>query len=426
VADPLEADFLTASGADGPLSLDVTPPGDGATGRRRLDRPFAIVGREPVVDLVLGHEDVSRRHAYLQHLGGRWFCIDLGSRSGLRRGDEPISAGWLRTGEPLNVGPFALEAPGGPAGDDPPSPLEADAGPAGPGGLLLVFPKRNGDRPAWTMNRGLALVGQDRSCRVRLPGSEISARHCALVRTPAGLWVVDLLGREGIRVNGREVRFARLDDGDELRVGRQRIAVRAGVVGLPAVAGRSRLTPTLVGPRPSSSTPAEVSADILGHLTRLVGRMQQQMFEQFQQAMQQQMFEQFQQAMTMMTQMFCAMHHDQAESVRGELARLRQLNEDLISLRAELAGRRGLEAAPSLPASPSLSSSPAPPVAPLVPAPDPAWAPPPPSATEGPSPDGDVHALLNRRIAAIQQESQGLWQRLLDLVTNRGTGGTVP
>lgn len=55
--------------------------------------------------------------------------------------------------------------------------------------------------------------------------------------------------------------------------------------------------------------------------------------------MQQQMFDQFQQAMAMMIQMFGTMHRDQMEVIRAELDRLHELTEEFHALKNELAER---------------------------------------------------------------------------------------
>ena len=49
--------------------------------------------------------------------------------------------------------------------------------------------------------------------------------------------------------------------------------------------------------------------------------------------MQQQMFDQFQQAMAMMVQMFGTMHRDQMEVIRAELDRLHELTEEFHALK---------------------------------------------------------------------------------------------
>src|SRR5262249_60601480 len=58
----------------------------------------------------------------------------------------------------------------------------------------------------------LTLVGRDEACKLRLDDRNVSSFHCALVQTVEGLWIVDLLGKDGVVVDGRRVRWARLDD----------------------------------------------------------------------------------------------------------------------------------------------------------------------------------------------------------------------
>ena len=63
--------------------------------------------------------------------------------------------------------------------------------------------------------------------------------------------------------------------------------------------------------------------------------------------MQQQMFDQFQQAMAMMVQMFGTMHRDQMEVIRTELDRLHELTEEFHTLKNELANRSQVATASS-------------------------------------------------------------------------------
>src|SRR4051794_22134693 len=97
---PLER-FLAACGADAPWHLDVDVPGRRGPMARPGRRPFVLVGRDPGADLVVDHWQVSRRHAYLQLIAGRPFCVDLGSRTGTHWEDGPRRSGWLGPGEAI-------------------------------------------------------------------------------------------------------------------------------------------------------------------------------------------------------------------------------------------------------------------------------------------------------------------------------------
>src|SRR5690606_20505838 len=61
--------------------------------------------------------------------------------------------------------------------------------------------------------------------RITCGDDRISRVHCSLLLTPVGLWVIDLLGRGGITVNGRKQAVALLQEGDELGVGQYRMRV---------------------------------------------------------------------------------------------------------------------------------------------------------------------------------------------------------
>lgn len=417
------AQFWDDCRAAEPLEVHASSGAAGTKGRseaRAVPHPFALVGRDPRDDCRLEHGDVSRHHVYLQVIDGRVFWIDLGSRSGIVREGVMTPSGWLEPGGAIGVGPFLVRAQIGAggtaaAGPPPPNPI-ATRGPASWPDASLEFPNRPDGSGCWRLGRMLTLVGRATDCRLRIPDDAISRFHCALLRTPGGVWAVDLLSREGIRVDGARVRFARLADGASLHVGRYRMIVRytdapspSGEAPswrieplapdqLPAVAARRRppaplVEVPLVERPPSSLTPAD--------LDPFVAR-----FEQ----MQQQMFEQFHQAMMTMFQGFGAMHRDQMGQVREELDRIRDLSRELQGLQ-EHASRPTAEAE-SAPEPPSAESRPrerrAPPSGPSEPARPPT----------GP----EIHDLISRKIALLQDERQGRWKRVLDLISGGSAG----
>lgn len=369
-------EFGEACGLRGPWGASAAP-GDRPGGPPcALGGPFALIGRDPRADLALDHPEVDRAHAYIQVVGGRTFCVDLGSRGGTHWADGPRPMGWVGPGETIGVGPYrvTLHAPGAP-GDGP----GRDAPPTsrsylqdGPVEASLEFLDSAAEQRSWRVSRSLVLVGRSPACKVRLGSAGF---HCGLVRTPMGLWVVDLLGRAGTLVNGRPRRASKLNDGDLLRIVDQEIRVRLG----PADALPARRPATILT-MPAAPTPAVDPVALL----REFGLMQQQMADQFQQAL------------LMMFQMFSGMHQEQMGLIREEMARLHQLSQEQVTLQARLADR------------------PEPPPRPPRPAPDEA---------PRPSVDADpyrLHADLVGRLASIQQERQTGWQRLIGTLTSRG------
>lgn len=218
--------FSTSCAAIAPLELMVSGPGWEDDARRLFEQPFVLIGRDARSCLRLEDDAVSRRHAYLQPIGERVFCVDLGSRSGTRWAGESRPAGWLRPKQVIEIGPFTLELANTAWTNGLPLEESIEAGnplldrindqPNLPRFNIAVG---NEVRTQFRMNRELVLVGTSQDCRVRLRDAGISRHHCSLLKTPEGIWVVDLLSATGTRLNGEPIRWARMNEGDLLRVG---------------------------------------------------------------------------------------------------------------------------------------------------------------------------------------------------------------
>jgi pSer/pThr/pTyr-binding forkhead associated (FHA) protein len=231
--------FRKACGLDDRPAL-VCQKGSSSTGSYTpLDypRPFMLIGRDPEADLSLNDAQVSRRHAFLQAIGGRVYWIDLESRTKVfGDGQEvPQSQGWLDPGHFIGIGPYRLHRTdrrttepvvlenADPFTEPIGTGLEANPLPR----PLLELPFRLGGKaPIWEMDSLQALVGRSDQCQLVLTDPSISRQHASLVRTPLGLWVVDLLAREGVYVNGTRVRWAWLAAGDAVRIGLFTLIVR--------------------------------------------------------------------------------------------------------------------------------------------------------------------------------------------------------
>ena len=234
------------------------------------------------------------------------------------------------------------------------------------------------------MNRVMSLVGSAHGCKFRLADPSVSPFHCGLLRTATGLWVIDLLGPDGIGVNDVPVRYALLAPDDVLSVGRYRIRMRIRFTGLESEAAafpekRSASVPVSYASPPvalppglSGSSPASLATIAAAHWQVLdtgfsaPGSLARQptgrdalvaagaeprlekgeitesvlvpLLNQFGQ-MQQQMLDQFQQAISMIVQMFGTLHHDQMITIREELDQLRDLTREFHAIKLELAAR---------------------------------------------------------------------------------------
>lgn len=442
--DQDQGSFLEACGSSGKLILGVEKLGRSSLSWHAFDRPFVVVGRDRRADLCLDDASVSRRHAYFQIIAGRLFCMDLQSRTGTLWGDRLDCRGWVHPESGVTIGPFRLGRPEpnlAPLSSEPERGLPAAIPmsrsfhqPDLPEATLEMLGSRLGS--SWTVDRSLVLIGTASSCKVRLQGGGVSRHHASLLRTPGGLFVVDLLSREGLIHNGQRVRYARIGDEDELILGRYRLQVRCpksrGRLGVCS-ASMPRDSASQAFPQ-SLSTPGSAivvkNHDDAERIFPLAEQDPMSLFrsllDEFAQG-QSRSADRLHEALLATMRSFLTIHGEQMDLIRTELDFIKQLNLEQQTLRAQVSIR-------DVPASPT-------PILRLV-------------AGEGVSPDlrlpakrkrpaqnsrslalasqadlisGErdritstcpgppvqLHEQIMNRIAAIQDERQGSWQRLI-------------
>jgi pSer/pThr/pTyr-binding forkhead associated (FHA) protein len=354
--------FRAACGATRPLILEVRHDATPGVVRREFAQPFVRVGTDARNDLVLSDPKAGARHAYLQVVDGQVFCVDLDSDTGTSSEAGWEQKGWIMPGQSFRIGSHTIRlveplSDGLAAAEELASPLGAlGSGAAGLPDISLDFQDSAHQITQYHMKRVLTLVGRSRICKVQLASPGVSRIHCSLLRTPHGLWLIDLFGRGGVQVNEVHVEVARLQNGDRLKIGTFQVRVRiesprgrpeagedihdspplASADGSPSVvlsALLAALPPgaangpalSLGGPATNGSAAGQVGSD--AGLMALVGHFN---------TMQQQMFEHFRQTMLAVVQTFGHLYQEQMAAVRQELDRLHELTRDLTRLQAEL------------------------------------------------------------------------------------------
>jgi pSer/pThr/pTyr-binding forkhead associated (FHA) protein len=401
--------FFAAVGAKGPVRVDVTPAWARNPQSHDFDQPFLLVGSCDRADLVLNNPEVSRRQLYLQVLNGRLFAVHLSYRIPTFFGDEPLPAGWVAAGRNLTFGPYSLSFPDAFASGITPSQSPLAAGSfAGPPVTIEMTNGRPGANRA-VIDRVLTLVGNEAVCKLRINSSRVSAVHCSLVRTPRGLWVVDLASREGVLVNGAAVRAALLGDGDVLELGGRYLEVHYSAP--PAGPGETAPSPSADGDSFSPTeiqlareqeqeSPPESGSAPPSDATALV-----QQFAAFQA----QTHQQFQETIDMLVRAFGNMFAEHREFVDAELSRLDDLVRILARERTPAAGApapapQAQPAAPAPPAAPADSASPDTIVSGNLSVPLPPM---------GTTVTGEeIHAWLQQRIEELGERKSSLWDRM--------------
>jgi len=419
-----------------------------------LSQACVLIGRSPLCDIRLDHPDVSPRHAYLQMIEGRLACFDLGTPHGFRCGNaNGVRFTWMDHDVGIGIGPFVIRRVDhihSAQAYPPPDPQQISYT------REIVFLEsfdETGSQYLRHITHAITLIGRDSLCRVRLPDVSISWFHCSLVCTPHGVWVVDLMSRGGLIVNGIPTRYTPLHDGDELVLGDFRCFIRYPnrPRGSCEVATNTnpleRIHDTIAdAPFYGPSVPyasltkellpvAEVLNPMDSDLFSLLGPYKtdtpyppiMMLVERFGQ-MQQQMLEQFHETMMLMMVNVGKAHHAEIHHVREEVERLRDLSQELLALKEHLsrppsshgpehAGMHGSDSgarsvrsdtgllpsahvplsAPIKQDTPEIRSSRLP-------------------VAESPE---DPLVQVTRRIAQIRDEQRTHWQKILDLIRLR-------
>jgi len=63
------------------------------------------------------------------------------------------------------------------------------------------------------------VLGRSRECDIQIEDANVSRRHAELRQEGTSFWIIDLDSTNGLEVNGRRVKRAKLDPGDSFTVG---------------------------------------------------------------------------------------------------------------------------------------------------------------------------------------------------------------
>jgi FHA domain-containing protein/zinc ribbon family protein len=93
-------------------------------------------------------------------------------------------------------------------------------------GQFLAFEDEDGDVSTIPVPEGWTRIGRSITADIRLDDPTVSRRHALIVKTDSDeLRVLDDRSLNGLFVNGEQVDWSPLDDGDELAIGRYRLHV---------------------------------------------------------------------------------------------------------------------------------------------------------------------------------------------------------
>jgi hypothetical protein len=220
---PVDESFAKSCGQVRPILLKVASPQGDKTAKFVINKPFAFVGSNLNCDVCLPMPSVSKRHVYLQLMGGRLYCVDQASREGMFWGQRQRLFGWLDVGQTLRIGPYELSLLE-PAGAIPcaaehasnQAPILVEEDPA----LSSYAALQINETLTFPLQRQLTIIGRSKYCHLELEHNDLSRVHASLLRTPDGrYWIVDLMSRSGVKLNGIRCSVSHLQDGDVIKIG---------------------------------------------------------------------------------------------------------------------------------------------------------------------------------------------------------------
>jgi predicted RNA-binding Zn-ribbon protein involved in translation (DUF1610 family) len=94
----------------------------------------------------------------------------------------------------------------------------------GEGGCALALRAEGGEIDAFPIAEGWTRIGRSAAADIRLDDPSVSRRHALIVyERPKAPRVLDDRSLNGVRLNGVQIEWARIADGDELAIGRYRL-----------------------------------------------------------------------------------------------------------------------------------------------------------------------------------------------------------
>ncbi|MGE3817935.1 MAG: FHA domain-containing protein [Isosphaeraceae bacterium] len=198
----------------------------------KIGRPFGLIGRAQTADVVIHDRVASGSHAYLHLDRGGVHVVDLVTRTGTRINGSDQPVGWIRPGDRIEIAGRTIELLrlriDGESIEPPPCSDDLLAEAQRPDLPPVSLEPLRSPAPPWVVGSELIFLGWSASCGIQIRDPAVARTHCALARTPAGAFLIDLHGQQCWVEDHLVPRAARLEDGDLLTLGSTRFTARIG------------------------------------------------------------------------------------------------------------------------------------------------------------------------------------------------------
>jgi ABC-type multidrug transport system ATPase subunit len=194
-----------------------------------------VIGRDVRAHIRLPHPGVSRAHAVLRYLDGRWLAIDNESMNGMFVGHRRVTSVDIRNGDTIHIGnpegpPLTFELGSVAQRDDPPTARMRQRTDRKTDVLGIAAAVMRGRwRGAPAVPPEATTIGRELDNDIVIPDLLASRHHAILVPTAQGMQIQDL-SVNGTFVNGQRVKDAILRDGDVVTIGNDDLVFADGTL----------------------------------------------------------------------------------------------------------------------------------------------------------------------------------------------------
>lgn len=119
--------------------------------------------------------------------------------------------------------------------------------------VVFVMFRADGARRSFPLSRDVTVIGRREDCDLRIPLTEVSRKHCRIIKDGGGLRIEDLGSSNGTYHNGARVQESAVQAGDLLTVGPVTFTVQ--IDGFPA---DDMIQPPQIADAESSSAGAQL------------------------------------------------------------------------------------------------------------------------------------------------------------------------
>ncbi len=216
--------------------------GDNIVHKYILDKDIISIGRARDNDIVIENLSVSRNHARIRKVDGKYIVTDLNSANGTQVNGVQITKTELVDNDVISIGKHKLQFVNKPLTDEQ---IISDAFGADrtmivdktPTACVIVSKGRQKDQE-FKITKYETTIGRSAENDIRLHDWFVSKKHAVIIRQGQKFFIKDLGSWRGLKIGDKQIKETELNDGDEIEFGTTSLLFRFSEEGEIPISGR--------------------------------------------------------------------------------------------------------------------------------------------------------------------------------------------